>query len=46
MPTTSYSTGITITTEKYWTWSQTSIIFLFLTVIETPTRHTYLNTKP
>jgi len=32
---TSYSTGITITTEKDCTYSETSIIFLFLTLTQT-----------
>jgi len=42
LPTTNYSTGMTVATKKYWTWSYVSIIFRFLTL----TRHTCLNTKP
>ena len=38
--TSSYSTGITITTEKIWT------VFIFFLLTQTLTRHTYLNTKP
>jgi len=44
-PTTSYSTGITLTIENFQTKSLTSIIFLFLTLTQTPTRHIYLNTN-
>jgi len=46
MLTTSYSTGITTTTEKYWDSSWTSTVIIFLTLIQTRIRHTYLNTKP
>jgi len=42
---TSYSTGITLTIENFRTWSLTSIIFLFFTLAQTLTRHTYLNTN-
>jgi len=36
------STGITSTTQNFWTDSWTSIIFIFLTL----TRHAYLNKNP
>jgi len=37
---------IKVTIENYQTYSLTSIILLFLTVTQTLTRHTYLNTNP
>jgi len=44
-PTTSYSTGITLTIENFRTLALTSIVFLFLTLNQTLIRHTYLNTN-
>jgi len=37
---------LTLTIDKFRTSSLTSIIFLFLNLTQTLTRHTYLNTNP
>ena len=44
VPATRYSTGISSTIENFRAKSFTSIIFIFLTLTHTLTRHTYLNT--
>ena len=45
VPTTSHSTGITLSIENFRTSWLISIIFVFLSLNQTLTLHTYLNTK-